>query len=161
MTLLHDKIDDLQITRNLTVKKNAAVTIESGVIMAGLEVPVMFLDAPAGGKVNQTIFLASRAYRVSRISAVHSVAEATAPSHNANITKDADTDAPGAGSALLTDNSDLGFAFEAVANTLQVGTLVADEATLTLAAGDRLGIDYNVAGTEVAGVAVTVLLTPI
>ena len=63
--------------------------------------------------------------------------------------------------ALRTNNTNAGFDAKATANTVQDGTLTATAADLLLAAGDRIGLNYEVAGTEGAGVAVSVMLVPV
>lgn len=118
-------------------------------------------DAGAGSKATRTIFLADRAYRVKAIREIHSAAEASAGSLDIQVTKDTSTDVPGAGTALLTNNSNAGFDGKGTANTVQVGTLTATVADLALAAGDRLAIKYEAAGTELANVALSVMLVPV
>lgn len=118
-------------------------------------------DAGAGSKATRTIFIADRAYRVKAARQVHSAAESSAGSLDIQITKDTGTAAPGAGTALLTNNSNAGFDGRAAANTVQVGTLTATAADLLLAAGDRLAVKYEAAGTELANVAISVLLVPV
>lgn len=117
--------------------------------------------APSGtpSATDVAFFVAPRAYRVKAISQVHSVAAGGAS--KLQVTKDTSTDAPGAGTDILTNNTNTGFDLNATANTVQAGTLSATVATLELAAGDRLSVDYANSIQSTAGVVVTVLLQPI
>lgn len=108
--------------------------------------------------VDQAFFVADNAYLVTAISYVHSTAGSDGSAVNLQITKDTSTNAPGAGTDLLTDNSNAGFNCKATANTVQNGTLVSSEATRTLAQGDRLSLDFAGTVTALAGVVVTVSL---
>lgn len=111
--------------------------------------------------VDQAFFLATRPYRVVRVSEVHATAESVAGSLNLQVTKDTGTDAPGAGTDLLTNNTDAGFDLKGTANTVQAGALTATTADLVLAAGDRLSVAYSAAANDLAGVLVQVDLVPV
>lgn len=102
-------------------------------------------------------FIATRAYIVVSVSEVHSVAAGGAS--KLQVVKDTSTDAPGAGTDLLTNNTNTGFDLNGTANTVQTGTLVA-QGTRTLAAGDRLSVDYANAIQSSAGVVVTACMAP-
>lgn len=115
-----------------------------------------FTGTPAA--TDQAFFVATRAYRVIAISEVHSVAAGGASA--LQVVKDTGTTAPGAGTDLLTNNTNAGFDLNATANTVQVGTLVTTLASLLLATGDRLSVDYANAIQSTAGVVVTVALQP-
>ncbi|RCJ20139.1 hypothetical protein A6S26_05305 [Nostoc sp. ATCC 43529] len=108
--------------------------------------------------VDQPFFVADGAYLVTGISYVHSTAGSDASAVNLQITKDTGTAAPGAGTDLLTNNTNAGFDCKGTANTVQAGALVATEATRTLASGDRLSLDFAGTVTALAGVVVTVSL---
>lgn len=109
-------------------------------------------SAPSAG--SQTIFLAARAYRVKAISVVFSTAST---SGTAQVNKDTSTNAPGAGTALMTGTVSLA----GTANTVVNGTLVATAATLQLAAGDRLSVTFGGTLTSLAGCTIVVALVPI
>lgn len=94
-------------------------------------------------------FIAPVACTVVAASEVHAVAAGGAST--LQLVKDTSTDAPGAGTDLLSSAFDL----NATANTVQTGTLTG---TLTLAVGNRLSVDYANAIQSSAGVVVTVLL---
>lgn len=113
-----------------------------------------------GSLADQCFFVADRAYTVLAINQVHSVAGNDAGAVNLQVTKDTGTQAPGAGADLLTNNSNAGFNLKGTANTVQNGTLTSTAGALTLAAGDRLSVDFAGTLTTLAGVVVTVALTP-
>lgn len=71
------------------------------------------------------------------------------------VTKDTATDAPGAGTDLLTDNTNTGFDLNATANTVQYGTITSTSASRKLAKGDRLAIDFANIIQSTAGLVVT------
>ena len=93
------------------------VTSASGVI-CGTYAPNI---TPAA--TDKVFFIATRAMRVVSVSQIHTVAAGGASA--LQVTKDTGTDAPGAGTDLLTNNTNAGFDLNATANTVQVGTLVA------------------------------------
>jgi hypothetical protein len=108
--------------------------------------------------VDQSFFIAPYACQVTRIDYVHAVAETTAVTLRVQVTKDTGTAAPGAGTDLLTNTGGAGFDCKAVANTVQNGLLSVTLTDLQLAAGDRLGLDFTAAATELVGVTITVTL---
>lgn len=108
--------------------------------------------------VDKAFFIANRACKVIAISEVHSTAGSDASAVNVQVVKDTGTAAPGAGTDLLTNNTNAGFNMKGTANTVQNGTLVASSASLTLAAGDRLSLDFAGTVTAVAGVVVSITL---
>lgn len=111
--------------------------------------------------VDQAFFTADRAYQVVGVTEIHAVAGDNGGAVNLQLTKDTGTDAPGAGTDLLTNNTNAGFNLKGTANTLQTGTLTATTASLQLAAGDRLSLDFAGTVTTLAGVQVTVKLKAI
>lgn len=104
-------------------------------------------------------FIATRAMRVVAVSEVHSVAAGGASA--LQVVKDTGTNAPGAGTDLLTNNTNTGFDLNGTANTVQTGTLVSTAGVTTLAAGDRLSVDYANAIQSSAGVVVTACMAPL
>lgn len=106
---------------------------------------------------DQAFFIANRPYTVAGASYAHRIAEATAATLTIQLTKDTGTNAPGAGTDLLTST---GFNGKAAINTVAVGTLTATAADLVMAAGDRLSADLSVAVTEHAGWCITVAFVP-
>lgn len=115
------------------------------------------IGAPAAA-TDTVFFVATRAYRVVAVSEVHAVAAGGASV--VQVVKDTGTNAPGAGTDLLTNNTNTGFDLNATANTVQVGALVATPATVTLAAGDRLSVDFAQAIQSSSGIAITACLAP-
>lgn len=116
-----------------------------------------FTGTPAA--TDQVFYVATRPLIVTSVSEVHSAAAGGASA--LQVTKDSTTSAPGAGTDLLTNNTNTGFDLAATANTVQNGTLSATIATLTLAAGDRLAVDFANAIQSSAGVVVTACMAPL
>jgi hypothetical protein len=112
------------------------------------------------GLADQCFFIANRAYTVKAIREVHATAGSDASAVNVQVTKDTGTQAPGAGTDLLTNNTNAGFDLKGTANTVQVGALVATAGALDLAAGDRLSVDFAGVLTALAGLVVSVELMP-
>ena len=110
--------------------------------------------------IDETFFIASKTMRVISISAIFSVTNGAA--QTLQVTKDTGTNAPGAGTDLLTNNTAAGFDLNATANTVQIGTLVTTAGVTNLAAGNRLAVDFS--GTPAAalvGLVVSVCLAPL
>lgn len=116
-----------------------------------------FTGTPAA--TDTVFFIATRSYLVVSASEVHSAAAGGASA--LQLVKDTSTNAPGAGSDLLTNNTNTGFDLSLTANTVQVGTLTATVATKTLATGDRLSVDFANAIQSSTGVVVTACLAPL
>jgi len=118
-----------------------------------VEVPI------SGTSVDQHVFIADRAYRVTSISEIHSVVGgASAAVRPRKIT---DTSAPGAvASATVKELTTANFDLTATINTTQNGVLSATASDLLLAAGDRLALDFSGTVTGVVGV-VTFMLVPV
>lgn len=100
-----------------------------------------------------TLAVATRPMILVQASETHAVAQGGTAV--VQLTKDTGTDAPGAGTDLLTNTTNTGFNLNATANTPQVGTLVT-EATRTFAVGDRLGIDFSTTIGSSSGINITV-----
>lgn len=149
---------------NTQVGVFAQTTLDAGttanVLLAGTtsdkdEMAVSTRQAGAGSLATQAFFVAPVAMKVLKVSAVHSAAESTASTLTADVLKDTGTDAPGAGTSVLGATK---VNLKGTANTVQAPTLATSAATLTLAAGDRLALKPSAAGTEIAGLVVTVHL---
>lgn len=136
---------------------NADAVTQAGVITPQ-HIEVTFAMAANGSLADQAFFVANRAYQVVAISEVHATAGNDAGAVTLQVTKDTSTNAPGAGTDLLTNNSNAGFDLKGTANTVQTGTLTATTTALQLAAGDRLSVDFAGTLTTLAGVVVTVSL---
>ncbi len=109
--------------------------------------------------VDLQFFTANAVYTVTAARWAHSTASSAAT--NVQITKDTSTNAPGAGTDLLTNNTNAGFAIDGTINVPQVATFATTAGLLTMAPGDRLSLDFSGAVTLLAGVVCTVSLTPI
>lgn len=158
-------IDDTTFDMTFETLSRVLLTDADSLLVNNVIVPqfivLNFHAQTAALQVDQSFFIADRAYQVVRIDEVHAVAEATAATLNIQVTKDVSTDAPGAGTDLLTNNGNAGFNGKATANTVQNGTLTATVASLQLAAGNRLSVDFSAAATELVGTTITVILKAI
>ena len=141
---------------NVSVADADELLVNSVIVPQEIEVSAHAQAATA--MVDQTFFVATQAYQVTKIRFIHAVAETTAGTLAIQVTKDDGTEAPGAGDDLLTNNANAGFDGKATANTAQTGTLTATTAFLQLAAGNRLSLDFSAAATELVGVTVTITL---
>lgn len=136
----------------------ASFTLSGTTSLSGLISATYFVTATPAA-TDQAFFVATRAMRIVSISEVHSVAAGGASA--LQIVKDTTTAAPGTGTDLLTNNTNTGFDLAATANTVQTGTLVSTAGVTTLAAGDRISVDYANTIQSTAGVVVTVLMAPL
>ena len=139
--------------KTLAVASADKLTIGGGIVPQVIE--VSFVGQTTEAATDRAFFIANRAYQVTAIRQVHSVAAGGAST--LQVTKDTGTTAPGAGSDLLSSAFDL----NATANTVQTGALTATAADLLLAAGDRLSIDFANTIQSTAGLVVTVSLKPV
>jgi hypothetical protein len=139
--------------KTLAVASADKLTIGGGIVPQVIE--VSYVGQTTEAATDRPFFIANRAYQVTAIRQVHSVAAGGAST--LQVTKDTGTTAPGAGSDLLSSAFDL----NATANTVQNGTLTATAADLLLAAGDRLSIDFANTIQSTAGLVVTVSLKPV
>lgn len=159
------KYNGLNTEKAVDFSSAASCALPTGATVGGVISPVQlevsFHGQAATAMVDQTFFVATRAYQVTAVSFVHAVAESTAGSLLVQVTKDTSTNAPGAGTDLLTNNTNTGFNCKSTANTVQTGALTATTASLQLAAGDRLAVDFSASATELVGVTITVSLKAI
>lgn len=103
----------------------------------------------------QTFFICDKIYTITSINYVHKT-QATG-TLTCNITKDTGTQAPGAGVSLQSGT----FNCVTIANnTVTAGTLTSTTANLTTAVGDRLSILFTGSVATLAGVTVTITMTP-
>lgn len=114
-----------------------------------------------GSLADASVFVANRPCIVTGAYYVHSVKGTNGSAVNLQIVKDTSTDAPGAGTDILTNNTNAGFDCKGANYTVQTGTLTATAATLRLAVGDRLSLDFAGTLTALAGVVVVVVLQPL
>lgn len=99
-------------------------------------------------------FIADQAYTVVGVNYVAKTAGSS--NGTVTITKDSTTAVPGAGTVLLAST----IAVNTTANTVTAGTLTSNVAALTLASGDRLSALFAGTLTTLAGVVITVTMTP-
>jgi hypothetical protein len=118
-----------------------------------------FADETVSLATDRAIFLATRPFDIRLIDEVHSVAAGGASA--LQVTKDVTTDAPGAGSDLLSNNTNGGFDLNGTANTVQNGTLKTTAGLRKMNAGDRLSIDFAQAIQSTAGLKIAVSLKPL
>ena len=130
-------------------------------IVASLEQAYFVVDLSLATNalcVDQAFFIAQLPCKVVGISYIHATAGTDSGAVNVQVTKDTGTDAPGAGTDLLTNNTNAGFNCKGTINVLQTGALVTAEATRTLAAGERLSVDFAGTTAALAGVTLSVRL---
>jgi hypothetical protein len=110
-----------------------------------------------GSLADQHFFVAPQALTVVAISEVHSTAGSDGGAVTIMVERLQGTEAQGGnGDDLLT----AGFNAKGTANTVQTGTLTTTTANLNLSSGDRLGLDFVGTLTALAGVVVTVAMSP-
>lgn len=121
----------------------------------------VFNMAANGSLADQSFYVATKNTEVTAAYYVHSTAGTDASAVNLQLTKDTSTNAPGAGTDLLTNNTNAGFDCKGTINVVQTGTLTATTASLRLAPGDRLSADFAGTLTALAGVVMIVVLSPV
>lgn len=131
------------------------------VVATSLGIPFRVNCPLNADNVDQAFFVVDRAYQLVAAYEIHATAGTDGSAVNVQIVKDTGTNAPGAGTDLLTNNTNAGFNLKGTINTLQTGTLTSTVADLQLAAGDRLSLDYAGVTTSLAGVSFTIVLRPI
>lgn len=137
-----------------TVLNNPNGTVITGPLAQGAKT-VTFNVCANGSLGTQTFFIADQAYTVTGISYVAKT-QGTG-TLTCNVTKDTGTAAPGAGVTLQTGTFDC---VAIVNNTVTAGALTATTANLTMAVGDRLAMLFTGTVSTLAGVTVTVTMTP-
>jgi hypothetical protein len=123
-------------------------------INSGLTCVSFYTGVALAANTDTVFYIASKNMRVVSIAEVHAVA--AGGTSTLQVTKDTGTNAPGAGTDLLTT----AFNLNATANTVQHGSLVGTAGVVNLARGDRLAVDFADAVQSTAGVAVTACLAP-
>lgn len=144
------------ITVSGALNVTGAVNLSNATAPLGTQFVASYVGQTTEAATDRQFFVAPRACTVVAISEVHAVAAGGASA--LQVVKDTGTAAPGAGTDLLTNNTNTGFDLNATAQTVQVGTLSATASDLVLAAGNRLSIDFANTIQSTAGLVVTVLL---
>jgi hypothetical protein len=102
---------------------------------------------------DQCFFVANRPYTIQAIRCAYTTAQGSAATMQ--VVQDTSTNAPGAGTDLLST----AFNMNTTTNTPQLGALAAAAAT-AIPEGDRLAVDFAGTYNTLAGVCVTVTVTP-
>jgi len=156
----------LAMTDRLAVDFNGTLTALAGVVIVVLFEPtydrkeINFNLQKNANQVDQAIFIADRDYEI--LAAYCSWGTAATGTSNIQLTLDVTADAPGAGTNLLTNDTNAGFQDDGTANTPELATWYTTMGTprpLVLA-GDRLSLDYA-STTNLAGTIVTISLKPV
>jgi hypothetical protein len=155
--LILAKGDRLSFTFKSAVTSLAGLVVTVYANPGGKGFIVPYVMNKNGDLADQTFFVANRDFVVTAAYYVHST-KGTGSADYVQLVKDTGTNAPGAGTDLLTNNTNSGFSTTAAVNTVQTGTLSATAANLRLAPGDRLSVDYATAVTSLAGVVLIVVL---
>lgn len=111
-----------------------------------------------GGLADGAVFVADRAYKVVQVDEVHAVAGSDAGAVTLDVKKQTGTQAPSAGVSALSSTFDLKATANTVVSKTVASGLTATEADRTLAAGNRLSLDFTGVLTAVAGLCVTLKL---
>lgn len=140
-------IEELQIELrehrhdDITTKKN----IKSPVVLTiNLSLPTDMID--------KNIFIADRAYRIREIKEAHTTAETTAGTLTLDVKTCSGTTAPASGTTILASTFDM----KGTANTIVSKSPIATN--YAIAKNDRLALDFSAGATELAGVAITIIL---
>ena len=145
---------------SLSFKLTGTPTTAAGVfvtVWVQYDLPVFEASwySAAATSTDQAFFIANRSYPVRAIRYRHATAETTDTTANVQVVHSTGTDAPGAGTDILTNDGSAGFDINAAANTVQVATGTMP----TLQYGERLTIDFNSTQTEGAGICITAMFT--
>lgn len=138
---------------NATVNAGDLVSV---VILPSLNDRLILTFPTAATSVAQHIFIADKAYQVVSIKEIHSVVGGGAAAVRAR--KITDTSAPGAvASGTVKEITTATFDLTATINTTLTGTLSATPADYTMAAGDKLALNFTGTLTGLVGVVVVEL----
>ncbi len=108
----------------------------------------------AADHISRNVFVADRAYRLVSVEEAHVTAST---SGTLQVNKCTGTQAPSAGTNMLTST----ISTAGTANTVVSGTLSATDAARLLADGDRIGLVTGGTVTNIAGGVVTLTLRPV
>lgn len=123
---------------------------------------VITVNCPLNGdNVDQVVFIADRAYTVEAVYESHATAGTDAGAVSLDVKKATGTTAIASGTTVLGSTFDMKGTINTVVSKTRASGGVVSTAVATLAAGDRLGLDYTGVITALAGVAVTVVLQPV
>lgn len=138
----------------IIVASGVSLTQDMGGAYAQYAKVMHFTYAPStpGAWANKAFFTVDDSVTIIAINVTYSTNSTVAA--NLNVTVDADGIAPGAGTAILTDNANAGIDISAAGqiNTQQVGTINGD--TLFLIPGDKLSLKFSGAPAGLDGLLV-------
>lgn len=142
-----------------TITSLAGVVVTLYFYTAGLGDFCMY-SSVQGTTADQCLYIANRPMKIAAAYYVHGTAGTNGSDVNVQVTKDTSTNAPGAGTDILTNNTNAGFNCKGTINVVQTGALTATAATLIMAAGDRVSIDFAGTLTALAKVFIIVVFEP-
>ena len=175
MSKLRESITNLYVSKWLRLGRDAAITAQAAggnvnlygsprygttgvpgeVQFNGNSAVTHAITTIVAADVSKHIFICTRAMRLKTASVVFTVAGGAAAA--VTVEKLTGTQAAGAGTALLTAVMIL----TGAANTVVNGTPIATVASISFAAGDRIGVVLSGTLTGLAGGVVTIGLTPV
>jgi hypothetical protein len=146
-------------TANLLELKNSAGTTVASISNAGLLTVasatgqrVVLTTELLAASVDKWLFVADRAYIVTSVGEIHSVAGGAAAAVRPRKITAASTAAPGAVVAAgITEITSAAIDLTTTANTSQAGALSATASDFTLAVGDKIGLDFSGTLTGLVG----------
>lgn len=106
----------------------------------------------ASDMIDKNVFIADRAYRIREIKEAHTTAETTAATLTLDVKICTGTTAPASGDTILSST----FNMKGTANTIVSKFPIATN--YSIAKDDRLALDFSASATELAGVAITLIL---
>lgn len=121
-------------------------------LVSGQYLTVSYIGQTTEAATDRALFVAPIACSLVAASESHAVAAGGASV--LQLVKDTGTTAPGAGTDILTNNTNTGFDLNATANTPQVGTFAAT----SFAVGDRLSMDFANTIQSTAGLVISIIL---
>jgi hypothetical protein len=148
--------DDLTVTDDLTVPTGGTIAVADAdaLTVGGVKIGTtksVSIELLAAS-VDKWCFIADRAYEVTGISEVHSVAGGSAAA--VKFRKVTDVSAPGAAAgATVKELATAAFDLTTTADTVVAATLSATPADYRLAAGNKIGADFSGTLTGLVGLA--------
>lgn len=127
-------------------------TLSVAGLVSGQYLTVSYIGQTTEAATDRALFVAPIACSLVSASESHAVAAGGASA--LQLVKDTGTTAPGAGTDILTNNTNTGFDLNATANTPQVGTFAAT----SFAVGDRLSMDFANTIQSTAGLVISIIL---
>lgn len=145
------------ISATPTSLAGACCTVTLAPLTLSCKTVTYYLNANADLVQGQTFFIANRAFgNILNVSMRWST-KSSVSGLKLTVTKDTGTTAPGAGTSILTDNTNAGPLVTQAANVTYSGAMSATAATIRMAVGDRLAIEFSGGTlTGLVGVVVTV-----